>query len=282
MNTPSFCKKAIQLINIVVIAACLTNCAPEETLEPSALSEQESLSENFEVLQSVTPPTLREEIIINEALTKVKEQEERFYPKMELSNARTSAFGVSDYVDFNDQMALTILPDNAKNTFAVWPYYIQQVGNAWVHVKENNETRYNSNFRSNYQHYHLGYENFNPCFQSNGQFGKPSGSNCVNFNPIYEPRELHTHAGDHWIKIYAYDYNVDSRVFDLLQIKVLDKPIQLWFKKENGGWYYWSSLGKNTWNLSNYCKSITEVLISSADGISSVSIDNVKVKVPYY
>lgn len=208
--------------------------------------------------------------------------EERFYPEAILSNGRTSAYGVTDYVDFNDKIGLLILPEYARNTFALSPYYIQNVGNAWIHVKENNETRYREAFRSNYGHYHLGYENFEPCIMSSGNFGKPSGSNCVNFDPTLEPRSLHTHAGDHWIKIYAYDYDSDSRIFDLLEIKVTNGPIQLWFKKSGGGWWYWNSLGNGKWNLSNYCTDITEVLISSTNNATSIGFDDLKVKVPYY
>lgn len=201
--------------------------------------------------------------------------------KKKSANARTTAAGVTDYVDFNDQMALTIVPDNAKNTFTFWPYYIQQVGNAWIHVKENNGSGYNTAFTSNYQHYHLSYQNFTPCFTSGGEFGKPSGNACVNFNPIQQPRTVNTHHGSQWIKIYAYDYDSPKRTFDLLGIKVTNGPIQLWFKKEGGGWWRWSSLGEGTWNLSAYSTEITEILIGGTSS-SSFGFDNVKVKVPYY
>ncbi|MEM1137744.1 MAG: hypothetical protein AAGI07_18035 [Bacteroidota bacterium] len=203
-----------------------------------------------------------------------------FFPEEDLSDARTAAYGTTNYVDFNDQMALSIIPDNAKNTFTYWPFYIQKVGNAWVHVKENNELKYREAFRSNYQHYHLGYENFEPCVDQNFNFKKPVGNNCINFDPTLEPRKLSTHYGDHWIKVYAYDYDSPSRVFDLLEIEVTKGPIQLWFKKSEGGWYNWSSLGVGRWNLSNYCIEITEVLISGIDH-SSVGFDDLKIKVPY-
>lgn len=201
--------------------------------------------------------------------------------KSKSPNAKMVAAGVTDYVDFNDQMALTIIPDQAKSTFATSPFYIQQVGNAWIHVKENNGAGYNPAFTSSYNHYHLSYQNFAPCITSGGQFGKPSGSSCVNINPVLEPRKLDTHYGNQWIKIYAYDYDSPQRTFDLLGIKVTNGPIQLWFKKKSGGWLKWSSLGTGTWNLSAYSTEITQVLIAGT-GSSSIGFDNVKVKVPYY
>ncbi len=196
-----------------------------------------------------------------------------------ITNARTSSSGVTDYVNFNDKMALTIMPDHAKNTFALAPFYIQQVGNAWIHVKENSGPGYFPKFTSNYKHYHLSYENFVPCI-SNGQFGKPSGNKCLDFDPTEEPRTLDTHDGNEWIKIYAYDYDSPSRVFDLLGIQVTHGPIQLWFRKENGSWLHWSSLGVGTWDLSAYATDIKEILISGT-GSTSIGFDNVKVKVPY-
>jgi hypothetical protein len=155
------------------------------------------------------------------------------------------------------------------------------VGNAWIHVKENNDTNYDPGFRRDYRHYHLGYQNFEPCFQSDGNFGKPSGSSCLPFNPVLEPRTLATHYGNQWIKIYAYDYTNPSRVFDLLDIDVTRGPIQLWFKQASGGWFYWSSLATGRWDTSAYTQGITEVLIAGT-GTQSIGIGALQVTVPYY
>lgn len=204
------------------------------------------------------------------------------FPGQSLANARTDVAGVTDFVNFSDEMALTILPDYAASTFATAPFYIQQVGTAWIHVKENNSGNYKPAFKSNYGHFHLSYQNFVPCITSNGPFGKPtSGGGCAVINPVKEPRVLDTHDGNEWIKIYAYDYSSPSRIFDLLSIKVTNGPIQLWFKKSNGDWLHWSSIGVATWNLSAHCTSIKEVLISSTGNSSSIGFDNLKVMVPY-
>jgi hypothetical protein len=201
------------------------------------------------------------------------------FPNKPFESASATTIGTTDYVDFDDEMALTILPGYAANTFAYEPFYIQQVGSAWVHVKENNSGNYKPAFMSHYGHFHLSYQNFQPCF-INGQFGKPVQGGCASINPVKEPRILNTHDGDHWIKIYAYDYSSPSRVFDLLGIKVTTGPIQLWFKKSNGDWHHWSSIGVGAWNLSAHSTSIKEALISSTGNSGSIGFDNVKVKVP--
>ena len=210
----------------------------------------------------------------------IEEAAPSLYPGKALANARIAS--TTDFVDFNDEMALTIIPDYAASTFATAPFYIQQVGSAWVHVKENNSGNYKAAFMSNYGHYHLSYQNFVPCITSNGQFGKPSGGGCASINPVKEPRVLDTHDGYQWIKIYAYDYDSPSRIFDLLGIKVTKGPIQLWFKKSNGTWYHWSSIGVGTWNLSAYSTSIKEVLIGSTGNNGSIGFDNVKVTMPAF
>jgi hypothetical protein len=212
----------------------------------------------------------------------VERTDSLLFPEQASATARTSGTGVSDYVDFNDQLALSLLPGYAANMFAYAPFYIQQVGNAWVHVKENNNGNYSAAFKSNYGHYHLDYS-FVPCIMPDGTFGKPTyiGNGCRSIDPLTQPRKLSTHDGGQWIKIYAYDYTNPSRVFDLLNIKVVNGPIRLRYKKQNGIWYEWASLGTGTWNLSSYSTGIKEVLISGTS-LSSVSIDNIGVKVPNY
>lgn len=267
------------LILLAIVSAIITSCSEEtEQVAPDLPSEVPVQEEEMIASAPFTVDTFissNEEEVIDDLPFLKKESS--------TSNARMYAAGVTDYVDFNDKMALTIVPDYAVNTFATAPYYIQQVGNAWVHVKENNGAGYNPAFTSAYNHYHLSYQNFTPCIKSNGQFGKPSGSNCVSFSPTDEPRTLNTHVWNQWIKIYAYDYSSPKRVFDLQSIKVTKGPIQLWFKKKTGGWQRWKSLGVGTWNTSAYSTEITEVLIAGSNSSSgSIGFDNVKIKMPYY
>jgi len=252
----------------------LLSCKKEtkETAAPEPVIE--------ETAGSVSSPVLAESPAIDRG---VEETSASLFPGKTLPGGRVATIGTTDYVDFNDEMALTILPDNAANTFALAPFYIQQVGSAWVHVKENNTGNYKPAFKSEYGHFHLSYENFEPCIRPDGKFGKPtSGGGCASINPVKEPRRLYTHAGDHWIKIYAYDYTSSSRTFDLLEIKVTKGPIQLWFKQKDGDWYHWNSIGVGTKNLSTWCTSIKEVLISSTGNASSIGFDNLKVLMPSF
>ena len=256
---------------LALSASLFARCTQEnEDLLPQPVSDVKQ-----EVVSQVSTPVAGEAPTSGE----VSENPDAFrFPEPATSlNARTTSAGVTDYVDFDDELALTIIPDQAKYTFATAPFYIQSVGNAWVHVKENNGPGYFPAFTSNYKHYHLSYPF---CIRPDGQAGKTVGDNCVAVNPVKEPRNVDTHDGSQWIKIYAYDYNTPERVFDLLEIKVTNGPLQLWFKKKSGGWWHWSSLGIGTWNLSSYCTEITQVLIAGS-GTSSIGFDDVKVKMPY-
>ncbi len=269
--------QAIKILasSLALAAALLGSCSEGEEIAPETVSDVPSR----EGITFAAAPTTAEAPASQEVHEDIANL--RFPGKISSSrNAKTYAYGVTDYVRFDDEMALTIIPDQAKYTFASSPFYIEKVGNAWIHVKENN-SGYSAGFISNYNHYHLSYQNFEPCFSSGVSFGKPSGSACLDFNPVKENRTVNTHHGSQWIKIYAYDGSNPKRTFDLLQIQVTNGPIQLWFKKKSGGWWRWSSLGSNTWNLSAYCTDITEVLISGA-GSSSIGFDNLKVNVPYY
>ena len=270
----------LTLLNMVVLALAIliVSCSPEnDTIAPQELS---NTPEGESLLDVQAPVTVQSPVVHqNDETTDVLP-----FPSKSSSSfsARTDGYGVTDYVDFDDEMALMIIPDQAKFTFASAPYYIQKVGNAWVHVKENDGSGYNSAFTSNHKHYHLSYDG-EFCITPNGKPGKIINGNCVEIaNPVKEPRSLNTHDEDQWIKIYAYDYNSSQRVFDLLSIKFTDGPIQLWFKKDGVGWLRWSSLGTGTWNLSSYCTDITQVLISASNGTyGTVGFDNVKVKMPH-
>ncbi|MDO1449508.1 hypothetical protein Q0590_24745 [Rhodocytophaga aerolata] len=213
----------------------------------------------------------------------VEKTDSLVFPTQPLAAARTSGTHAIDYVDFDDELGLSLIPDYAANMFASAPFYIQQVGNAWVHVKENNNGSYSASFKSNYGHYHLDYQNFIPCTRPDGTFGRPTyvGNGCRSIDPLKQPRTLSTHYGNQWIKIYAYDYTNSSRVFDLQGIKVIHGPIRLRYRKQNGTWYEWASLGEGSWNLSSYSTGITEVLISSTNN-SSISFDKVLIKMPNY
>jgi hypothetical protein len=205
------------------------------------------------------------------------------FPHGNSANGRT-AYGESGVVHFNDTLSLSLLPQQAASlTYAYWPFYIQKVGNAWVHVKENNGAGYHEAFRSDYGHYLLLFQNFKPCLMVNDgvySYGKPTGTSCLPLMPAQEPRKLATSIGDQWIKIYAYDKNNPKRVFDLEGVTIMNGPIQLWFREKNGAWKAWKNLKEGKWTTTQ-ANGITEVLIGSAIN-NTFAIDNIRLRVPAY
>jgi hypothetical protein len=180
------------------------------------------------------------------------------------SSASTAA--TSCNIAFADYIGLLILPQQAGYTFATSPFYIQGCGSGWVHVKENDPARYGASWGSSYGHYHLLYEKGVLCFPNGGTYGVKVGNVCVNVpNPATEPRYLGSHTGHGWLRIYVYKSGVAEMTFDLKSIRVRpNQAIQLWFRKANGAWYHWNSLGVGTWNLAQYSGGIREVLIRGA------------------
>lgn len=272
MNTS---KSIIQFsLSAALSVSLFVSCSKEtETLAPQPVEPSEEATKIIGDAEPAAPP----------AFSDVEEDTNSLpFPIQSSFSARATTGGITDYVDFNDETSLSYLPDYAISNVAVFPFYIQKVGNAWIHVKENNTGNYNPEFMSNYGHYHLGYERFVPC-PDNGTWGKPVryGDGCIPFDPLKQPRRLATHDGHQWIKIYAYDYNNSSRVFDLLGITVLNGPVQIWYRKADGKWYNWHNVGEAKWNLSAKSTGVTQVLISSASG-GSVTFDDIKVRVPAY
>jgi hypothetical protein len=256
----------------------------EETIEEFPQHDHPQEIANFKSVQDKNVPEMElpepedtDSPVVNENLV---EKAARYYPELNTSNsnARISSLGVTDFVDFNDPSSLLLIPDYAKYTFANAPFYIQAVGDAWFHVKENNGAGYIPAFTSNYAHYHLGYQNFTPIFQ-NGGVWKFFMGNLQYVNPLLEPRTLSAHHGTQWIKIYAYDYDESHRPFEFWGIKVIDGPVQVWMRNPNGSWHKWSSLGEANWSF-NFPRHVTEILISGVDN-QSFTIDNIKVKMPY-
>jgi hypothetical protein len=184
-------------------------------------------------------------------------------------------------VNFNQRTALQILPDYAANTFAVNPWYIHTCnsGYGFAHVREYNEIQ-----STNYNHYHLMYEKGNWCFPSGGGNGYMSGSTCVKVNDAsLEPRNLYTHTGTQWIRMYVYKSGNPAMKFDLKQITVLgSNPIQLWVKKvADNKWYYWSSLTPGVWNMP-YANEIKDIAIRVSEGYTTTyGMDNLNIHIPY-
>jgi|GEM_PF-2147693 len=276
----------LNFVKVTSLIFLLTQCSQEdEKIQPELVPLDETLIFEEEVeapmseIALISPEDLSMEA--TEDITSI----ERFYPEgLEKNATRKSGFGVTEFIHFRDYAALSLMPNKAHN-YTENPFYIEKIGNAWIHVKENNTGNYKPSFKSFDGHYHLPYEHEPLASYANYSSETPcvilQDGNCYEFDPALFDRRLVSHDSNQWIKIYAYDQNNDARVFDLLKIKVISGPIQLWYKKSNGKWRKFKSIGENTWNLSAKCTSITEVLISGTEGLSGTfSIDNLKIRVP--
>ena len=125
-----------------------------------------------------------------------------------------------------------------------------------------------------YGHIHLTFDSpslLTPCFVDPGDgpgagFGRNVGDHCVAADWVHEPRTLGTHGKDHWIKIWMEDrVSHQPRVFDMPVIRVTGtEPIQFWFKKSNGTWWYWSNLAPNPWLVGGWVQDVVEVRIRGA------------------
>jgi hypothetical protein len=176
-------------------------------------------------------------------------------------NAAAGASATTCTIAFDNYESLDILPDKAGYTFASSPYYMELCGNGIVHVTENQ-----------YGHYHLDYQTVTFCLATNGLPGfriflpAPGGQpgqlvpHCIPIpDPAAMPRVLRSHLLDQWIRINAHAIFVE-RTFDLNKIKVEPgHPIQLWARKANGNWVFWSHVNPGTWNLSQHASGIREI-----------------------
>jgi hypothetical protein len=280
---PRVKKNKLWLAGIILSSFMLMQCQQEEN-EVLPHNHQDHAEDHPKIVSVPTrdlpemdfpEPEEASSPVINEI--QVKETEHIF--PVSTSGGENGRALSYDFVDFNDPNALNLIPDDAKFTFASAPFYIQSVGSAWFHVKENNGNGYNPNFTSNYTHYHLGYQNFVPIFNwNNSTVWKLINGQPILVQPLLEPRTLSSHTGDQWIKIYAYDYDNDHLPFEFWGIKVINGPVQVWMKKLDGTWSKWSSLGEATWSFS-YARNVTQILISGVDN-APFTIDDIKVKMP--
>lgn len=186
-------------------------------------------------------------------------------------------------IDFNNTFALTNIYAQARGNFgystginasgdlelcdpsthsACWTYRHRCFGN-YINVED-----------MTYGHIPLTFESpslLAPCFVDPGDgygagYGRPVGDDCLAADWIHEPRKLGTHGKDHWIKIWMEDRVTHlPRVFDMPIIRVEGtQPIQFWFRKVDGSWWYWSNLAPNPWLVGGWVRDVTEVRIRGA------------------
>jgi hypothetical protein len=70
----------------------------------------------------------------------------------------------------------------------------------------------------------------------------------------------------------------NPRVFDVATIRIGGtEPLQFWFQKTDGSWWFWSNLGPGYWDLSPYAFDIMQVWIVGA-GKSTPTIQSIVVR----
>jgi hypothetical protein len=157
-----------------------------------------------------------------------------------------------------------------------------------------------------YSHFHMFFDNptidvlandGNPvCFCSNGDgFGAGYGfrvnGTCSNSCPNWgvENRNVVTaHDASAWVKIWYEDTSTHQpRVFDVPYIQISDTPgwndatgtwdpavpMELWFQKTDGSWWFWPSLAPTgsgwSWDISGDANDMIQMQFKSAAGAGS-------------
>jgi len=289
MGTEKYTRFAVVLLGTMlpaVLYGCIKGTAPNETRPSAGAAAHVDTPELRAFLATRTDRERRSpegHESVSEAQLKSLERSPAapLDPRMlEFGSALPKSAAFTCNIGLNDSSSLLIIPDQAKFTFASFPFYIQQCGDGWVHVKENDRGRYGQAWGSDYGHYHLVYERGEFCLTPGGQSGIMSGSSCVAVNPLHEPRFVGSHQGDQWIRAYTYSRGLPEMLFSLKEIKVkAGAGIRLYFRRSTGEWRVWNRLPPGWWNLSE-AANIKEILIRGADGGTPYFFDDMLVSVP--
>lgn len=172
---------------------------------------------------------------------------------------------------FDDPAVLGALPDQAAYTFA--PNYRMSCSPHFLNVEPMNVVG----------HFHLSFEDPNISCLADGGLGKLNSNNeCIAVDWDNEPRVLHTHLQEQWIKIWMEDASTQQpRAFDLRRIHVGAGPsIQLWFRTQDGSWWFWNELeGGENWKVEQWSKDVMEVRIRGTNaGPGPYTIHNAYVR----
>lgn len=177
----------------------------------------------------------------------------------------------SCFIDFNDSVVLSSLPDHAIDSVVEWPFwnqYCPQFSDTAVSVEPVGSS-----------HYHLGYvdETIRWCLDLE-TFGRPvdpddAASDCDPIDPLTEPRSgVQPHVENYSIRVFAYDTQTKDRVkLDLNQIRILSGQAEVCFVKTDLPWItaeptddppgYCGDLGPGNWDVSESVIDAHEVRI---------------------
>jgi hypothetical protein len=189
---------------------------------------------------------------------------------------------------FDEDAAISWIPNGAKDTFVVSPFWNQQCGDSWVRIRP-----------TEINHFHLLYTDpdVDVCLNSEnsngtaiGEFSR--GEDCDPIDPVTEPRSYaHTMLpGDvmNIERLNAGDYDIEPFTFDRITIHhgsvrlcytiVTD---DLWLADasvgpaDGTGQYCWANLTTGTYDMSQYTSGSKLVTLKANSG-SNFGFDNVK------
>ena len=182
-----------------------------------------------------------------------------------------ATFGVSTGISASGQLQVC----NPATHLACW-FYRQRCGvPGYVNVEP-----------VGYPHFHLSFEDptltdpATSCFV-NGGFGRKVGGVCTAPDWSREPRVLNPHDQTQWTKVWLADrVSAAPRVFDVASLRIGGtQPVQFWFQKTDGTWWFWGSLGPGLWDLSAYAFDVMQVWIRGAGGaVSTPTIQGIVIR----
>jgi hypothetical protein len=168
-------------------------------------------------------------------------------------------------VEFANSNALNNIPQQARNTIAVSPWYLQTCAGVQMNfVPMGGNT-----------HYHLGFEDpsIGTCFINNG-FGRLVNGVCQQPNWAAENR---TGVTTHNRVAESCFYPGGGRLFDVGNFLIRPNvPARVAYQDRNNGWWEWSSLPPGYWYLN--AQDIKQMCVRAADNaLSPTTYDRVDI-----
>lgn len=245
--------RGLQVILCVSMAALLGACADLKPIKP------------------MNPPT--------QATAEQAAERDRESPAPKVVQVRPNGSNPQQcLVNFDDEGALNQILGQARSTIALKtgraPSGQLQMcdpskhSDCWTYRQRC--TKHDVNVDSmGHAHFHLSMEAGIECYtlpdpgDGLGRgFGKLVEWKCTHVDWAKTSRVLSSHDLNQWIKIWVSDAeNHAPTYFDMESIQVLpDTPIQLWFRKRDGTWWFWPELkGGSTWNMREHVRDVSEV-----------------------
>ncbi len=152
---------------------------------------------------------------------------------------------------------VSLISNQAKDTFNISRYWEYAGPDRWGTVWASPFT-FTSTYPSstNYNHFHIGFKGLADCYDFNtGGMGKFQGSTCVPLNPSVNRGPFSTHAWDSALFFQVIKQDGTAVPFVAKKIDVhnsADQAIDVFVRKTDGGWFYWSNLHGHGTSEANY------------------------------